>query len=95
MSASVISSCDTPPILEASEHILDFMALFIEDFIILYFLLPVFLWWNTRRDALIDQCLPEPIGVISFVGQQMPGSREIIDEQGRSFKITYLSGGQM
>ncbi len=33
MSASVIASVNAPPVFEFAEHILDFMALFVEVFI--------------------------------------------------------------
>ena len=31
MGATVVSGVDAPPVLEAAEHVLDFVALFVED----------------------------------------------------------------
>lgn len=55
MSASVVSRVDSPPVLEAREQVLDFVALAIEDGIVAV-LDPVL---GVRRDARFDAALDE------------------------------------
>lgn len=55
MSASVVSRVDSPPVLEAREQVLDFVALAIEDGIVAV-LDPVL---GVRRDSRFDAALDE------------------------------------
>ncbi len=50
MRASVISGCDTPPVLEFAEHVLDLVALLVEVGVVFDLLLAVFSWRDTRLD---------------------------------------------
>ena len=67
MRAAIIMGGDAPPIFKFSEHILDFMALFVENFVVFDLYFAVFLWRNTGLDAFVFQSIPEPIGVVPAI----------------------------
>ncbi len=53
MRTSVVTRCDSAPILDLSEHVFDFVALFVEDGIVGDEGFTIFLWWNAGRDAAL------------------------------------------
>ena len=69
MGASVVTHGDPAPVFKAPEHVLDFMALFVEGLIVIIADFAVFLRWNAGRNSLFHQGLPEPVGIISAVAQ--------------------------
>lgn len=73
MGPPVISCCDSTPVLEFTEHILDLVPLAIQALVIVDLLQPVSLRWNTRLDASLFQVPPKPVGIIAFVDQQLGG----------------------
>lgn len=95
MSASVVAGVDATPVLEPGEHVLDLVALSVEDWII-YVLCAVFgMRRNARRDASICQRLPEGSGTVGPVGEQEAGVRELLENCGSSLVIVGLSLAQM
>lgn len=70
MSASVVSGVNSPPVLELSKHIFDFVALFIERRVMWDGDLSVRPRWNAGGDFAGGQGVSKPVGIIAFVGQQ-------------------------
>ena len=91
MCTSVISGCDPSPVFEFTEHVLDFVALLVESFVLFDLYLSVLLGRNTGLDAFVFQSFPEPIGIVAAIRQKMLGKRQIIDDQARIFVITHLA----
>ena len=89
MCASVISGCDPPPVLELAEHVLDIVALFVEGGVVFDLALAVFLWRDTKLNALAQQGLSEPVGVIT-IRKKVFSRRQRFDNQSRAFEITHL-----
>lgn len=73
MCAAIISGGDTPPVFEFTEHIFNFMALFVEGFVVFDLCLSIFLWRNTGLDAFVLQGFPEPIGIIPAIPEKAFG----------------------
>ena len=73
MCASVIAGVDAPPILELSEHVLDFMAVPIEATVIWNLYFAVGFRGNTGLNSTVSKGGAEPICVISLVAQKLPG----------------------
>lgn len=94
MSASVISRVDTAPVLEASEHVLDAMALAIERAVVRDEGLAIDLGWNAGGDTACSECASEPVGVIASVGEHGFGGRQSVDEHGGAFEIAGLALAQ-
>ncbi len=91
MCASVISRCDAAPVFEFAEHVLDFVSLLVESFVVFDLYLPVLFGRNAGFDAFVFQSFPEPIGIVAAIRQKMLGKRQIIDDQVRAFVITHLA----
>ena len=91
MCAAVIASCDAPPVFKFAKHILDLMALFVENFVVFDLYFSIFLRRNTGLDAFVLQDLPEPIRIITAIRQKLFGRWQIIDNQTRAFIVTHLS----
>jgi len=72
--ATIIPSCDTSPILSPADHILHFMACFIEFFSVPGRSFAVFSWRNAGLNALGLEGLTELITVIAFVADQVRGT---------------------
>jgi hypothetical protein len=70
---SVVACGDAPPVFELGEHVLDLMALTIEDFIIVEWLLAAFGWGDAWQGALLGQSLAEPVAVVTAVAEQCSG----------------------
>lgn len=68
--ASVVSSGNSAPILEAPKHNLNFMALLIESFIIFCRVLSISFGRNAGSYASIEQCLTKPVRIIASICQQ-------------------------
>lgn len=95
MGASVVAHGDAPPILEPSEHIFDFMELFIQNFIVFILDFAVLLGRDTGRDAFFNQGVSKPVSVIAAISKKFPGFGQLIDERRRAFVIADLSRRQM
>ena len=68
MRAAFIAGCDTRPVLEFTEHILDFVALFVEGRVVFDLPLAVVLWRNTRLDPFVLQGLPGAVSCMDAPG---------------------------
>lgn len=95
MSASVVSGVDASPILEAGEHVLDLVALAVEDGIVGVLDAVPGMGRDARGDTLIGQRLSEGGGAIGPVGEQEAGEWQMIKDRGRGLVIIGLTFGQM
>ena len=94
VSASIIARVDTSPVLEASEHVFDAMALPIEGAIVGYGDLAIAFRRDAGGDAPRGERVAEPVGVVSPVCEHGCGGRQGIDQQGSALIVTGLSFGQ-
>lgn len=80
MGASIISSCNAPPVLDPAEHVFDMVPLLIERFVIVCRLLSLF----ARRDAggspFFLQSVAEPVGIVTTIGKQFSGFRQAVKQ---------------
>jgi len=91
MGASVVSGCNAPPILELAEHVLDFMSLTIEVFVIIDGLLAASGRRNAGCDAFVRQGLAEPVAVVPLVAEQARSIRQGIEHKPGALVITHLA----
>ena len=70
MSASVVTSRNPAPVLEASEHALDAVALLVSVGVVVDVLLAIFTTRDARLYAPFGEGLAEPIAVITAIGDQ-------------------------
>jgi hypothetical protein len=70
MCASIVARGDAPPVFQFGEHVLDLMALAMEGFIIVEWLLAAFGWRDTGYGALISQRVAEPGAIVAAIGKQ-------------------------
>ena len=91
MGASVIAHGDSAPVFETPEHILDFVALFVERFIVLDLDFAVLPWRDAGRNAFFDQGISEPVGIITAIRQKLFCSENPPNQDGSAFIITDLS----
>lgn len=94
MGAAVITGMDTPPIFEFSKHIFDFVAAFVERFVERNLQFSVGLWRDAWGNAALQQCITEPVGVISLVAEQGFGIRNGFEHEGSTLKIAHLAFGE-
>ena len=71
MGASVVASVNAPPVLEPSEHVLDFVPLAIEFAVVVDRLLAIGSGRYAGCDAAFGKGLAEPVGVIAFVAEKL------------------------
>lgn len=95
VSASVVSRVDASPILEAGEHVLDPVALLIEQRIIAVLDTVLGMRWDARRDTLPDERLAEASGAVGPIGQQMTGGRQFLKHGGGGSVIVGLAFAQV
>ena len=74
MSASIVARGEAPPILDASEEVLDLVVLTIEVLVIDMLDFAMFEGWDTGFDAALGKGVSEPVAVIRLVAQQNLGS---------------------
>ena len=94
MCASVIAGVDAPPILELSEHVLDFMAVPIEATVIWNLDFAVGFRGNTGLNSTVSKGGAEPICVISLVAQKLLGFWNGGQHQCRTFEVAHLPFAQ-
>jgi hypothetical protein len=80
VSASVVMSGDAPPIFKFGEHILDPVALLVERLVIRQWSFPAFGRRNAGLAAPLAEGAPEPIAVITSVGDQGRGWRQVVKD---------------
>ena len=68
---------DASPVLQFSEHVLDLVTLAVDCCIVRDGHLSVGLRWDAGGDAPFGQCVTEPVGIITPIGEQClgPGGR--------------------
>lgn len=69
MRAAVIAHGDTSPIFESAQHILDFVALFIELLVIRDGHFPILSGRGTGAEASLLQSIAEPICIIPAISK--------------------------
>ena len=94
MGAAVVPHRNTPPILDATEHDLDLVALFVELFAVATLLLAVAARREARRDTVLLQGGDQPVGVIPTVGNPMLCSGETGEKVSCAGIIARLPSGQ-
>ena len=87
MCAAVITHGYSAPILDSAKHDLNLMPLFIQLFIVRDGSLSVLSGRDAGRNASGEQGVAEPVGVVTAVGQKLPGLRQSIHKQGGSFAV--------
>ena len=70
MCATVIAHGNAPPVLDAPEHVFDFVALFIERFIVDARVFAPLSGRDAGHDSFFDQRRTEPVRVIAPIRQQ-------------------------
>ena len=75
MSASVISCVNAPPVFEPGEHVLDLVALAVEDRIVCVLCAVLGMRRNAGGDAPVGQGLSEGGRTVGRVGEQEAGGR--------------------
>lgn len=94
MGAAVVTHRNPPPILNAAEHDLDFVTLYVELFAVAALLLAVIAWRDTRLDAFLFQGGDQPVGVIPTVSDQILSLRETGKQVSRAGVIARLPSSQ-
>lgn len=82
---------DASPILDPTEHVFDFVALFVEDLVVVDLDFPVGFWGDARGDIALGESLAEPVGVITLVTEQDLGFGELVDHQGGPLIVAHLA----
>ena len=77
MGATVVSGVDASPVFEAPEHVFDLMALFVEQGVMGDRGFPVGFRRNAGEDATLGEGGAEPVGVVTLVGQELLGFRQV------------------
>ena len=91
MGASIVAGVDASPVFEASEHVLDFVPLTVEDSVVADRRLAVCSARNTGCNAALLEFFAEPIGIVASIAEQFSCRRQRIQHQGRAFVVAYLS----
>jgi hypothetical protein len=91
MGAAVVTGMDAPPVFEPSEHVFDFVALFVEDGVLGDGDLPIGFRGDADGDAALCESGAQPIGVIAFVGEKLPGLGQGGHHQRRALVVAHLS----
>lgn len=84
MGASVVSCGNAPPVFELGEHILDFVALFIERLVIVDCQLSVLSARDTWRDAPCGRLITEPVAVVAAISDECLGPGQLLQYLARS-----------
>ncbi len=65
-----MACCDTPPVLEASKHDFDVVAVFVSALVVSDGHCSGFSFWNAGRNPFFRQNIPKPVGIITPVCQK-------------------------
>ncbi len=95
MSASVVSGMDAAPVFETGEHVLDPVALPVEDRIVAVLDAMAGVGRYTRRDAPLFQRLAEACGTVGSIGQQEVSGGQLFDHRRSGLVVVGLSLAQM
>ena len=91
MSASIVSCCDAPPILQLGEHVLDLVALTVERLVVGDGCFAASGRGNAGLDAHLDQGFSKPIAVITFIAGQCHGFGKRRQHSSCAFMIAGLA----
>jgi len=69
--AAVVAHSDASPVFEPPEHDLDFVALFVDNFIVIDGNLAVLFARDTRHNTLLYEGRAEPVGIITAISEQL------------------------
>lgn len=94
MGTSVVSGGDAPPILDPAEHVLDAIALLVEDCVVLGRGPALFAWWNAGRNAFVFQSVAEPVGVVTTICQQFLGFGQAVEQMPGTLIVAGLARGE-
>lgn len=94
MGAAVVAGCDTSPVLQPTEGILDAMALAVERPVIGQWQLARPRGWDARGDATLDQCGSEPGAVVAAVAEQFARPWQDRQQQGSTVVVAALPLGE-
>ena len=95
MSTSVVPGVDAAPVFEAGEHVLDPVALAVEDRIVAVLNTMLGMRRNAGRDAALDERLAEGRGTVGPIGQQGVGKGQVLNHCGSGLMIIGLPFAQM
>lgn len=91
MGAAIVAHRDTPPVFDFGKHVLDFVPLFVESFVVIDGLLPVLGRRNAGLDASLAQSLTQAVAVVATVADQRFGKRQLIEQKPGAFMIAHLA----
>ena len=94
MGTSIIAHCNTSPVFDSTKHVFNFVALFIQIFVVGNSYFSGFPGRDARRDASFEQGIAEPIGIISSVSKEFLGLGEGAQQLRSSLVVTCLAGRQ-
>ena len=94
MGASVVAHGDAPPVLEAAEHDLDLVALTVEDLVVKELRAAARHGRDAGGDASLRQAGSEAVAVVTAVGEQDRGGRQVRQKQGGADMVAALALGE-
>jgi hypothetical protein len=89
--AAVVAGVDAPPVLQLAEHVLDLVALSVEQPVMRYLDFPVGFRWDTGFDLPVCKGVAQPVRIVTLVGQQNSGSGHGSHQGGGTCVITDLA----
>ena len=90
MSAAVVAHRDTAPVLDPTEHVLDFVALAVERGIVGMLDFTVLAWRDAWIDAFVDQGGAKLVAVVAPVTEQFLGRWQGIKHQSGTLMVAHL-----
>ena len=91
MCAAIVARRDPPPVFEPSEHVFYSVTFFIERLVEIMLDFAVASGRNARLDALLDQCLAEPVAIIAPVTGERFGFGQSVEHEPCPFMIAHLA----
>jgi len=92
--ASVVSCCDASPVFDASEDVLDLVALPVELFVVAVLDLTVTQGRDAGSDAALGQGITEVIAVIASIAEQHLGVGQAVKQHRSALVVAHLPFGQ-
>ena len=94
MGAAIVAHGDPPPVLDAVEHDLDFMALLVEGLVVAAFSFAMPAGRDAGGDAPVPQCGTEPVGVVTPVSEEFLSIRHHHEQAPCALVIAGLAGSE-
>ena len=92
---AVVSSCDSPEVLEAAEHALDCISVAVEVGREAILPDPIGLGRDVRHRALGFRQSTDLIAVVALIGMQDPARRKAVEQGKSGCAISYLAADQI